>query len=151
MIKALVPLHELFLRDLDRLEKEVDSYEMEKNLWALKGQISNTAGNLSLHICGNLQHFFGHVMGDSDYIRQREEEFGLVNISRGELKKLIGKSREALTLGLENVSRDQLDEDFPVEVFGYPMSYRYFITSLYGHLNYHLGQINYHRRILESP
>ena len=150
MIQSLVAIRDLYLRDLDRLEKEIDSYKNEESLWVLDGEISNTAGNLCLHLCGNLQHFFGHMMAGSKYARQRDDEFGLKDVPRNELKGLIEKSREAVVLGLEKMSEEKLEEDFPNEVFGYPMTYRYFITSLYGHLNYHLGQINYHRRVLAT-
>ncbi len=150
MIKALEPLSELYLRELDKLEAEIDSYESEEQLWTLAGEINNTAGNLCLHLCGNLQHFFGHMMGESDYVRRRDDEFGLKDIPRAQLKDEIEKSRKAVLLGLESISRDQLDVAFPVEVLGHPMTYRFFIHHLQGHLNYHLGQINYHRRILIS-
>ncbi|MCB0505039.1 MAG: DinB superfamily protein, partial [Cyclobacteriaceae bacterium] len=56
-------LKELFERDLTQLEKEIDLYKKEEDLWLLPEGISNTGGNLCLHIAGNLQHFIGHVLG----------------------------------------------------------------------------------------
>lgn len=144
----IAPLVELYNRDLDRLVNEIESYEIESDLWLLNGDIKNTAGNLCLHLCGNLQHFFGHVIDGSAYVRKRDDEFNLKNVPKSDLISLIGDTRKSVIQALENFDEQLWDNDFPIEVFGKPMTYGFFIIHLSGHLNYHLGQINYHRRLL---
>ena len=79
-------LLDLYIRDLDKLEVELSSYPDEKSIWTTSGSISNSAGNLCLHICGNLQHFIGAVLGKSGYERNREFEFSAKNVPLEKLK-----------------------------------------------------------------
>ncbi|MFY0626050.1 MAG: DinB family protein [Reichenbachiella sp.] len=148
MNSSIDAIQKLMIRDLAKLEEEILAYKVESDLWLLNKAISNTAGNLCLHLCGNIQHFFGHIIGKSDYIRQRDDEFDLKNVPRIELLDFIQKSVDSINASLENFDETLWEEPFPQEVFGYPMTYGYFMIHLSGHLNYHLGQINYHRRLL---
>jgi len=143
-------LAELFERDLTKALEELKAYAKEENLWLVEGEITNTAGNLFLHICGNLRHFIGSVLGDSGYIRRREDEFGLKNVKRSEIQAELKTTRKMLSEVLPSLSEEQLDSPFPINVFGKEMTTRFFLIHLYGHLNYHLGQINYHRRLLDK-
>lgn len=140
----------ILLRDLTNLEGEIKAYHNQAELWSLKGDIKNTAGNLTLHICGNLQHFIGSVIGEDGYLRQREDEFGKKNLSAEELLSEIKSTKQSVEKAMDRISDDQLEEYYPIEVFGKPMTFSYFLIHLTGHLMYHLGQINYHRRLLAS-
>ncbi len=139
----------LMSRELDKLAKEVSSYKSEENIWVTGKEIANTAGNLTLHICGNLQHFIGAILGHTSYRRNREYEFSARSVKKNDLQKEIETTKEAVESTLQQISEDELQEDYPLEVLGYKMSKQYFLIHLYGHLNYHLGQINYHRRLLD--
>ncbi|WP_365992421.1 DinB family protein [uncultured Chryseobacterium sp.] len=112
--------------------------------------MANSAGNLALHLVGNLSHFVGAILGNSGYIRNRELEFSLKDVPRAELIQQIEKVTETVTLTLENISAEELEKDFPGEPLGYKMTTAYFLIHLFGHLSYHLGQINYHRRMLDE-
>jgi len=138
----------LYERDLNRLIREIDQYEVEEDLWIGRNEIKNSAGNLALHLCGNLQHFIGAVIGDSGYIRERDNEFADRNIPVSVIKDRIHKTIEVIQETLGSIDPKQLEGAYPHEIFGHQMSTNYFIVHLYGHLNYHLGQINYHRRLL---
>jgi uncharacterized damage-inducible protein DinB len=142
-------LKSLFLRDLNKLKQEIESYQNETNLWKTEANISNSAGNLTLHIVGNLSHFVGAVLGNSGYVRNRELEFSLKDIPRMELIQQIKKTIETVTITLEKLSDEDLQKQYPTEPLGYGMTTEYFLIHLFGHLNYHLGQINYHRRLLD--
>ncbi|MFN4364586.1 DinB family protein [Chryseobacterium hispalense] len=142
-------LHSLFSRDLQKLKTEIDSYKDEVNIWKTDKNISNSAGNLCLHLVGNLNHYIGMTLGNSGYIRNRELEFSLKDISRTKLIQQIDKTIETVSLTLENVSEEKLQKEYPSEPLGYPMTTEYFLIHLFGHLSYHLGQINYHRRLLD--
>ena len=50
-------LSNLFERDLKRLKTEIELYKAEENLWLVQEGLSNSAGNLCLHLIGNLNHF----------------------------------------------------------------------------------------------
>ena len=147
MIKTL---DTLFQRDLENLKTEISSYKAEKNLWKISGTIKNSAGNLCLHLCGNLQHFIGAVLGNSDYVRNRETEFSRKNVPVKELVKEIELTTTVVEKTLNNLKEVQLKETFPINVFSYEMTTEYFLVHLATHLNYHLGQINYHRRLLDN-
>ncbi|EAZ82868.1 DUF1572 family protein [Algoriphagus machipongonensis] len=138
----------LFERDIDRLYNEIESYTDESVLWKTEGHISNSAGNLCLHLLGNLQAFVGHELGGFEYTRNREFEFEGKNVPKTQLLLEINNLKRIVISSLEGLDESMIPKDYPKEVFGKPMSNEYFLIHLYGHFNYHLGQINYHRRLL---
>jgi len=141
-------LIQLFERDLDKLKDEISLYDSEEKLWVVKEGINNSGGNLCLHLCGNLQHFLGATLGETGYIRNREAEFKLKNVPRAKLLEEIAATRTVVTDTLEQVSKNELANDYPIQVFGEAMTTEWFLIFLLGHLNYHIGQINYHRRLM---
>lgn len=138
----------LFTRDLNKLKEEINLYSDETKIWQVKENISNSAGNLCLHLCGNLQHFIGAILGESGYIRNREAEFKLKDIARTKLVDEIEATLSVVTDTLEQLSKKDLEKEYPLHVFGEPIVTEFFLLHLAGHLNYHLGQINYHRRLI---
>jgi len=143
-------LQVLFERDLKKLKSEIESYKNEINIWKTDKSIANSAGNLCLHIIGNLNWFVGAQFGKTGYIRQRELEFSSINIPRGDLLKDIDKTILMLDKALLKVTNDQLEAEYPILVFKQKTSTYYFLIHLSTHLAYHLGQINYHRRLLNE-
>jgi hypothetical protein len=137
-------------RHLAQLKKEITDYTNEDDLWKVDGEILNSAGTLCLHLCGNLQHFVGAVLGNSGYIRQRDEEFSLRNVPVNDLLALVDTTMHIVAETLNHLSEEVIKNDYPQEVFGKPMATEYFLIHLTSHLGYHLGQINYHRRLLGS-
>lgn len=140
---------QLFQRDLEKLKTEITSYKDKKKLWEVTSDTKNSAGNLCLHICGNLQHFIGAVVGNSGYVRKRNEEFSKKNVPVTELTEEIDKTLEVVLKTLSELKEEKLDEIYPINVFGEEMTTGFFLTHLITHLNYHLGQINYHRRLFD--
>jgi len=138
----------LFGRDIDRLYKEIEAYTSDDQLWQLKGEILNTSGNLTLHLCGNLNHFIGATLGNTGYVRDRDAEFSTKNVSKNDLLKMIEKTKLTVLTTLESLSDETFSSMYPLEPFGYPMTVNYLLVHISGHLNYHMGQINYHRRII---
>lgn len=141
-------LIQLFDRDLERLTSEIKAYKNESDLWVLPDGINNTGGNLCLHLVGNLQHFVGQVLGQSGYVRKREAEFSDKNVATATLLSEIETTQLIVSKTLLALTPERLAANFPIEVFGKPMTTSFFLIHLSGHLNYHLGQINYHRRLL---
>lgn len=140
-------LKTLFERDLEKLSDELTSYENEDDIWAVKGDIKNSAGNLFLHLCGNLKHFIGATLDTTVYVRDREFEFA-GKTTKEELIANIKETKDMLSTYFERVSVDDMSDPYPLQPFGYPMTKSQFIIHLYGHLSYHMGQINYHRRLV---
>ncbi|MEQ9285393.1 MAG: DUF1572 family protein [Cyclobacteriaceae bacterium] len=149
MNETIRSIHDLLIRDLDRLKREIEGYEDEKNLWKVSGEINNSAGNLALHLCGNLQHFIGATLGQSGYIRHRDDEFNLKNVPRVQIIAEIETTKQAIADTLAKFDESSMARQYPIKVFDQPSSNISFLIHLSGHLNYHLGQINYHRRLLE--
>ncbi|GAB3987856.1 hypothetical protein GCM10028807_09350 [Spirosoma daeguense] len=140
----------LFQRDLEKLKAEISLYKDEQKIWYVEKNIANSAGNLCLHLVGNLNTYIGGEFGKTGYVRHRDLEFSLKNIPRAELLTKIDETKAAVAKGLANVTEEQLNEEYPMLVFDKPTSTGYFLTHLTTHLTYHLGQINYHRRLLDT-
>jgi uncharacterized damage-inducible protein DinB len=142
-------LTQLFLRDLEKLKTEISSFKDEKKIWKISGEIKNSAGNLCLHLCGNLQHFIGAVLGNSGYIRNRDAEFSKKDVPIRELVAEIELTIKSVQKTLEQLKAEDLQKSYPENVLGYEMTTEFFLTHLATHLNYHLGQVNYHRRLID--
>lgn len=140
-------LKKLFERDLEKLHDEIAQYKNDADLWKTEGEITNSGGNLCLHLSGNLKHFFGSVLGNSGYVRDRDSEFALKDVPRSEMMADVDVAKNVVMSVLAELTEDDLGKPYPIEVFGHPMTNAFFLTHLATHLNYHLGQINYHRRL----
>jgi uncharacterized damage-inducible protein DinB len=144
----------LFTRDLNRVMAELEAYPSEAALWQVSAQVTNSAGNLALHLVGNLSQFVGADLGGAPFARDRDPEFSRRDVPRAELLESLRQTRDVTQLTLNGLDEARLDAVHPRQLPGFPeaMSTRFFLLHLYGHLNYHLGQINYHRRLLsEQP
>jgi len=142
-------LKKIFKRDLAKLKKEIELYQEETKLWIVDKNISNSAGNLCLHLVGNLNTFIGAELGHSGYIRDRVGEFANKHIPKGELLNMVGETEKVIDSTFEKLNDADLGKTYPIEIFKEPMSTGYFLVHLATHLTYHLGQINYHRRLLD--
>lgn len=139
----------LFERDLNKLTQEIELYQNESNIWLTSKDISNSAGNLCLHLMGNLNTYIGATIGGTNYIRNRELEFSLKNIPREDLLTSIRKTKEVVYHSLDKLTEVQLNTEYPLLVFDEKTSTMFLLVHLTTHLCYHLGQINYHRRLLD--
>jgi hypothetical protein len=144
----ITTVRELMLRDLAKLRQEIEAYPTNESLWTIQGEIKNPTGNLCLHLCGNLQHYIGAVLGKSGYVRNRDAEFSTRGVPKEALLKEIDATLAIVTRTLENLEPSLLDQEYPENVFNRSMTSGYFLIHLAGHLNYHLGQVNYHRRLV---
>ncbi len=147
---ATEALKELFTRDLLRLKKEIELYKTDENLWKIENSIKNSGGNLCLHLIGNLKTFIGNGLAQVGYVRQREFEFAGKNVDRNTLYKQLDETIQIVNEGLSQVTVKQLGENFPVKIWKEETGMVFTLIHLHSHLNYHRGQINYHRRMLEK-
>jgi hypothetical protein len=142
-------LKTLFNRDLNKLKSEIESYQNESNLWVIDKEIANSAGNLCLHLIGNLNTYICANLGSSSYIRNRELEFSLKDVPKLELIKMLEETIVMVSETLDKISSEQINSEYPMLVFKEKTSTEFFLVHLTTHLAYHLGQINYHRRLLD--
>ena len=140
----------MYLRDLRTLRNEIESFSEEADLWRTLPGISNSAGNLCLHLCGNLRHYIGHVLGGEDYVRDRPREFAAKDLPKAQLLEEVDHTVRSVQLGLGAMDTAKLGAPFPVPLPVESASSGQFLLHLFGHLSWHLGQTNYLRRILET-
>jgi hypothetical protein len=138
----------LMLRDLDTLEREIRAYPDTAAVWQAAPGIPNVAGTLTLHLCGNLRHFIGAVLGDTGYVRERDTEFALRDVPREDLLAGVAATRTEVAAALDGLDASVLDEPYPLEIGGGSLSTGLFLAHLATHLALHLGQIDYHRRMV---
>jgi hypothetical protein len=141
-------LLEIFERDLLLLKKEIESYADESKLWIVRDGISNSAGNLCLHLIGNLNHFIGATLGNTGYVRNRDNEFALKDVPKKDLIESIDKTIGIVKNTLGKMPPADFEKKFPLEKHGKIVTTDYMLLHLLTHFNYHLGQINYHRRLV---
>lgn len=141
-------IRNVLARDLRALAREVDAYPSDDMLWRAAPGVSNSGGTLVLHLLGNLQHFIGAVLGRTGYVRDRDAEFATRDLTRAELRRRIEAAAETVNATLLRVAPEQLDAEYPVPVADRRLGTADFLVHLAAHLAYHLGQIDYHRRML---
>lgn len=136
-------------RDLKKLALEIGSYRSETVLWHHEKGIANSGGNLALHLVGNLNAFIHNQFGGGTFVRDRDSEFSLKGIPKEELVRRIEETRVRVLAALDNVTDADLAKEYPILVFKEKTSVEYMLVHLATHLGYHLGQVNYHRRLLD--
>jgi len=136
-------------RDLGKLADELGLYPDDASVWRLGGTIKNSAGTLALHLVGNLEAYIG-IFAQTGYVRDRDAEFGQRDVSRAEIFERITRCRKNVADGLATLSDQRMVEPYPLDLpdrFREWSTHR-FLTHLASHFLWHLGQIDYHRRLL---
>ena len=137
----------LFARDLTRLIQELNAFPDTASVWKTAPGVSNAAGTLALHLEGGLRHFIGWHLGKIEYKRDRPLEFSARGVEQAELIMRLEAVKEMVPRVIAGLPEAQLDADFPEVVLDKPLTTRQWLIHLNGHLNYHLGQVDYLRRI----
>jgi uncharacterized damage-inducible protein DinB len=135
-------------RDLSALRREVEAYADEADLWRAVPGTTNSAGTLVLHLAGNLQHYLGARLGHTGYIRDRPAEFSRRSVPRAELLREIEAARDAVNAGLRGLGESELAVKFPETIAEARITTGEYLMHLTTHFAYHLGQIDYHRRVV---
>ena len=138
----------LYHRDLTRVIQEIEAFPSTESLWATTPGMTNSAGNLVLHLEGNLREFIGRQMGEIPFERKRPLEFSTTGLPAADLIARMEAVRNSIPPVIEGLSAGALTAEFPERVLGHSMTTQQFVIHLNGHLNYHLGQIDVLRRAL---
>ncbi len=141
-------LKHFFIRDLNKLKEEISLYSSETDIWKIPTGINNSAGTLCLHLVGNLNHFIGATLGNSGFIRERDLEFSLRNVPRNEMIATIDKAIIIVGQTFDSIKEEDMGKIYPLEKHGERVTTVHMLLHLMAHLDYHLGQINYHRRLI---
>jgi uncharacterized damage-inducible protein DinB len=114
----------------------------EKEIWWRPNDASNAAGNIVLHLCGNLRQWIISGLGGARDARQRDTEFSERGpIPRRTLIRQLKTTVEETCQIIDRISAEKLSQDFPIQ--GYRVSGLVAITHVYEHFAYHAGQIAY--------
>lgn len=138
----------LFRRDLHCFIREVEAFPDDASLWRTLPGIANSAGNLALHVAGNLRHFVGGVVGNTGYQRHREAEFTAREGSRASVIENLTITLAEVEAGLAALTLENLEAPYPQPVMGHTPGARCFLIHLAAHLAFHLGQAGYLRRAI---
>lgn len=141
-------LRVMLLRELRALDRQIAAYPDDWSIWQTAPGISNSTGTLVLHLAGNLRHFFGAVLGDSGYVRNRDAEFSTRGLSRAQLQSEVQATIGDVEQALDRIEPAQLEAAYPLPIGDRQVRTAEFLTHLAVHLGYHLGQVDYHRRLL---
>jgi hypothetical protein len=143
-------LADFYERDLHRLIDELNLFQQEENLWRTEGAVKNASGNLALHIIGGLNYLVGATLAHTGYMRNRDLEFTRKGVARAELVAQLEALIPMIRQTIGSLTKEQMENDFPIFFDRSHTSTAYVLVQLLAHLNYHLGQVNYLRRILEG-
>ena len=138
----------LYSRDLTRLGQELRAFPDTQAVWKTVPGVSNAAGTLALHLEGGLRHFVGFRIGGIAYTRDRPLEFSARGVERDELIARIEAAQVSIPTVIASLSDAKLDEIDPHNGTDTPLTNRQWLIHLYGHLSYHLGQVDYIRRVV---
>jgi len=141
-------LTRIFIRDLEALGNELDAYPDDVSLWATPPGASNSGGNLALHLVGNLQHFVGAQLGKSGYLRDRDAEFRSRDVPRQQIHELIRTTIDVVNRTIPALTPEMLAADYPLGVANCRVKTEDFLFHLAVHFAYHLGQLDYHRKLV---
>jgi uncharacterized damage-inducible protein DinB len=141
-------IEKLMLRELDALERELALLPDEQSVWRTLPGVTNAVGTLTLHVCGNLRHYLGAVLGGSGYVRDRQREFAARGLSRDELREELRSARAAVALAIARLDEAAMTAEYPEPIGGHRVRTGFFLHHLAVHLAWHLGQVGYLRRIL---
>ena len=141
-------LRRLLVRELETFAREVELFPDDAGLWKTLPGVANSAGNLALHVCGNLNHFVGAVLGASGYLRDREAEFAARSGSRADVAQKLRETARAVADCLARLAPEVLERPYPEPVAGLQLPCGRFLMHLAVHLGFHLGQAGYLRRIV---
>ena len=138
----------VLMRDLRCLKRQIESYTDEADLWKTPPGTTNSTGNLTMHLIGNIRHFIGAQLGHSSYKRDRDAEFSSRNVPREELLKGL----DMAIIGVEHTLPTLTDEDYAkpygLKIGDATITTGDFMVHLVSHLAYHLGQIDSQRRTI---
>jgi hypothetical protein len=140
-------LIKFFETDIAKLRKEVEAFADDETFWSAQNGVPNSPGNLTLHLLGNLNHYIGAKLGNTGYVRDRPLEFSSGPQPRQDLLDRIDQTRGVVVDAITGLSDDDLTSNYSADEGDDVRTVAVELIRILTHLNYHVGQINYHRRL----
>jgi uncharacterized damage-inducible protein DinB len=114
----------------------------EEEIWWRPNEVSNAAGNIVLHLCGNIRQWVLSGLGEARDLRERDKEFSERGpIPRQALIELLKNTIEDANRVIETAPVSMLSREFDIQ--GYHVTGATAVTSVYEHFAYHAGQVIY--------
>lgn len=142
-------LHLFYQRDIQKLVDEITLFKDDANIWKTCGSVKNSVGNLALHLIGGLNYLIGTLLGGTGYVRNRESELSASGVDKAEVIEQLKELKAMVYNTVSSLTKEQFESPFPIFFDKEDATIGYVLNQLLLHLNYHLGQINYLRRVLE--
>jgi len=133
-------LRRLYIRELRAFQREIELFPDEQTIWRTAPGVTNSAANLAFHVCGNVQHYVGHVLGATGYVRDRDREFARRDGTRAEIAAEIERTIGVLESVMPGLGAETLAAEYPEVVGGVRLDTDVFLMHLSAHLAHHLGQ-----------
>lgn len=119
----------------------------EDQIWLRSGENANAAGNLVLHLCGNVRQWIGSGVGDMPDRRVRDLEFSTRSgVSRDELKQRLRSTIEEAVAIIRVVPEAKIDQIITVQ--GNQLKVSQAIYNVVEHFSGHTGQIVFQAKAL---
>ncbi|HUG39484.1 MAG TPA: DinB family protein [Longimicrobiales bacterium] len=148
MTMVAARIRNVLVRELGAVAREVAAYPSDELLWREVPGLPNPGGTLALHLAGNLEHYVGAVLGGTGYVRDRDAEFATRGLTRAEVRARVEAAAAAVDRSLTSATGAQVEGEYPEMVAGQRVRTADFLVHLVSHLGYHLGQLDYHRRMV---
>jgi Protein of unknown function (DUF1572) len=114
----------------------------EKEIWWRPNAASNAAGNIVLHLCGNIRQWIISGLGGAQDVRERDEEFAERGpIPRRLLIALLKETVQEACKTIDTLPAEALEREFLIQ--GYQVSGLVAASQVAEHFSYHAGQIIY--------
>ena len=121
----------------------------EDELWHRPNELSNSAGNLILHLCGNITQYAISALGGKEDLRERDLEFS----AQGGFSKeeLVAKFNEVLSEAKEvMLSRTPEEWHSEYKVQGFMLNGIGIAVHVVEHYAYHTGQLAFWTKQLKG-
>ena len=121
----------------------------EKEIWYRPNTNSNSVGNITLHLCGNIRQWIIAGLGGHQDVRERQKEFdeqGPIPLEK--LLELLIVLKKDVEVVLNNVSPKDLIEKRDVQI--YQESGLSILLHVVEHFSYHVGQVTYIVKMLKD-
>lgn len=121
----------------------------DEQIWWRPNEVSNSCGNLILHLCGNVRQWILSGVGGQPDVRKRSLEFSQREpLGREDLqRRLEGTVSEAVEV-LNSLDETELLETHTIQI--YTVSTLQAVFHVVEHFSYHTGQIAYITKLLTS-
>ena len=128
-------------QNLPRIVKCLEQLS-EEEIWWRPNSVSNSAGNLVLHLCGNVRQWIISGLGGAKDMRKRDLEFSEQGpIPRKALVTQLRQTVREASRILSRLSDESLTRNYRIQ--GYRVTGLDAVFRVAEHFRYHTGQIIY--------